>query len=98
MTHQATKIEEREPIPMNSFYKRIMEREPIPMNSFYKRIMEGEGHYTNPGNYSDLLHEAAKLETALHNMILAVRVLQRDNDALLKENDELRQKIRSYCG
>ena len=83
MTHQATKIEEREPIPMNSFYK---------------RIMEGEGHYTNPGNYSDLLHEAAELETALYNMIRTVRVLQRDNDALLKENAELRQKIRSYGG
>ena len=82
MTHQATKIEEGEPIPMNSFYK---------------RIMEGEGHYTNPGNYSDLLHEAAELETSLYNMIRAVRVLQRDNDALLKENAELRQKIRS-CG
>ena len=78
MTHQATKIEEREPIPMNSFYK---------------RIMEGEGHYTNPGNYSDLLHEAAKLETALYNMIKAVRVLQKENEALLKENAELHREL-----
>lgn len=82
MTRQATKIEEGEPIPMNSFYK---------------RIMEGEGHYTNPGNYSDLLHEAAELESALYNMILAVRVLRKENEALLKENAEFRQKIHS-CG
>ena len=78
MTHQSTKIEE-----------------PIPMNSFRMRIMKGEAYRkgTDPNNYTDLLHDAAKVEDALYNMILAVRVLQKENDALLKENDELRQQL-----
>jgi len=78
MTHQSTKIEE-----------------PIPMNSFIMRIMKGEAYHkgTDPNNYTDLLHDAAKVEDALYNMILAVRVLQKENDALLKENDELHREL-----
>jgi len=79
MTHQPTEIETHESIPMNSFRM---------------RIMEGEGYCNNHGDYSRLLHEAAKLEDALYNMILAVRFLQKENDALLKKNDELRQENR----
>jgi hypothetical protein len=78
MTHQSKEIEE-----------------PIPMNSFRMRIMKGEAYHqaTDPNNYTDLLHDAAKVEDALYNMIKVVRVLQKENDALLKDNNELRQQL-----